>query len=166
MAVAVLHAPPGSRNLKTIDQDALIDTGMWANMIADGVWQRYEASGLLERLHSPASATGIGPVAGPGVRIGGGSAPYSWGRLWVRLVDRTTPNDPNPNYRPLQPMPVVVQLLHGRVSLPYPLLFGLGLGILDGHRLTREPVLPWTPQPPDAHDSGTEFGQEWFLATA
>ena len=95
MTTAVLHAPSGSLNQKATEQDALIDTGMWASTIADGTWQQYETDGLLERLSNPDPAVGIGPVAGPGIRIGGGTARYSWGRLWVRLVDRSTPGDPN-----------------------------------------------------------------------
>jgi len=159
---AVLRVPPPSIDRRTTEAEALIDTGMWVSMVDEGTWQQYRDDGFLELLHHP--ETGLDPVPGNPILIAGASVPYSWGRLWVQLVDRTPPNNPNPSYLPRRPMPVVVQLLHRRVALRYPVLFGLHLGIFEGNRLTREPTLPWTPQPRNNRDCGTEYGQEWFLS--
>ncbi len=163
---AELHAPPGSSNLGTRDDDALIDTGAWVSMVADGTWQEYERLGLIERLEHPTDGTGPCGWA----TIGGGRALYSWGRIWVRLLDPA--NDPlDPNYIPVHTMPVAVQLLHtppgtsNKPAVAFPILFGMNLGILTGTRLVCHPVRRWVAVPRDSHDCGTEIGQEWFLQT-
>jgi hypothetical protein len=164
VTTARLHAPLGSLNTTTRESDALIDTGIWVSAIASGVWEEYERVGLLERLPHPAS--GLDPVPGGGLILAGGRSAYSWGRLWVRLIDRHTPSDPNPRCLPESPMPIVVQLLHDAACrLPYPILFGFHLGILDGHRLARESVMGHD-NPVDRRDSGPRYGQEWHLETS
>lgn len=173
MTTAELHAPPGAPRVLTDEAAALIDTGAWCSIIADGTWQEYERAGLLERLAHPDPTIGTGPCGW--IAIGGGRSPFSWGRVWVRLLDDTL-DALDPGYLPEQPLPVVARLLHPKppddqlaapntgpaARLPIPVLFGMNLGILNGTRLRCESVLR-SADPHPAFDYGTAIGQQWFL---
>jgi hypothetical protein len=136
---------------------ALIDTGAWLSVVATDVWEEYERVGLLERLPLESG--------GHAASVGGRASGYLLGRMWVSLHDFQF-RQPT---RELPAVPVVAQLLTNReCKLPYPLVLGLHLGVLDGRKLTREVVpVPAGPLPPNqTTDCGAWFGQEWFLESA
>jgi hypothetical protein len=151
--LARIEAPPGRIGPVRV-LTALIDTGAWLSVIETDAWQRLELAGLLTRL----------PFEGRdrhSAAIGGKATDYQLGRLWISLHDIRLGR----RSHSLPAVPVVVQpLLNPDCRLPYPLVFGLHLGVLDGRRLTRRVVPPQ--QSPLSTDRGAFYGQEWHLETA
>ncbi len=155
---ARIESDPARRTKSVRTTTALVDTGAWISVVETAAWEDYERAGLLERL----------PLDGSAVRsaaVGGQASGYLLGRLWVSLYD----------FRFRQPtvslpaVTVVAQLLLNRnCSLPYPLILGLHLGVLDWRKLYREPVRPpGGPVPPhSSSDCGAWYGQEWYLESA
>ena len=132
---------------------AVLDTGAWVTAIEASAWQKYDEAGLIEHLPI-VEPDGMSPSF-----VGGATSAYRLGRLWIQLLD------PQPTKIAfLSAVPVVAQLLlNPGCRLPSPILLGLHLGVLDGRRLTREPVLP--APAPLASDRGSWFGQQWYLET-
>lgn len=158
MTTVNLVAEPGSRrtaNPRT--ENALIDTGAWVSVIDRPTWEMYEHDGLLERLEHPVH--GLSFDTGAGMQIVGAKSGFVFGKVWVRVLDADDPR------RSLPPVRVVAQLLLSRkLRLPTPIILGLHLGILDGRKLVREPVMGHDSPPAD--DCGARYGQAWRLETA
>jgi hypothetical protein len=153
--LARIEPVPGSPSRASRTTTALIDTGAWVSVIETQAWEDYERAGLLERLPL-LGGTGLS------ASVGGRASGYQLGRVWVSLHDFGLGRRPEV----LPAVPVVAQLLTNRqCSLPYPLVLGLHLGVLDGRRLVRELVpVPPGPRPPNTTtDCGAWYGQEWFL---
>jgi hypothetical protein len=156
-ALVRLQPPPG-RSGAIRGGTAYIDTGAWLSAIETQTWQDYERAGLLERL----------PLDGVNrklVSIGGRATDFQLGRIWLSLHDLRLNHPP----LSLPTVPVIVQLLlNSECRLPSPILLGLHLGILDGRKLTREPLHPFPgPIPPNhTSDVGAWYGQEWYLESA
>lgn len=138
--------------------EALLDTGMWVSVVEYPVWERYERAGLLERLEHPVH--GLSPDTGATTRIVGARSGYVFGKMWVRVSDADDPD------HELPVVPVVAQLLLSpAVRLPVPIILGLHLGVLDGRKLVREPVMGHD-DPVESADCGRRYGQVWRLETA
>jgi len=134
---------------------ALLDTGAWITAIETQTWQEYDREGFIEHhpLMNPQFAF-----------IGGNSTMYRLGRVWLRLFD-LLPGQINW----LPTVPVICQLLENKeCRLSAPILLGLHLGVLEGRRLTREPIPPLTTPIPlnRSSDVGAWYGQEWYLESA
>lgn len=52
------------------------------------------------------------------------------------------------------------------MRLPYPAIFGLHHGVLDGRRLWRAVVMNGSAGTYDRTDAGLRFGQQWYLEAA
>ncbi len=149
--------PPDFRDDKRTEARALIDTGAWVTVIERVLWERLDRLGLIEFLPPPAGVTL------PRTLIGGGRSEYRIGRVAVALLDRDGPNPP----RRLPASPVIAQLLlDPDVRLPYPVVFGMHHGVLDGRRLWREVVMGGNGGTYDRTDAGPHFGQQWYLEPA
>lgn len=152
VALARIEPAPGLNGSVCVET-ALIDTGAWVSVIETAEWEKYERLGLLERLP-------LEPGGGLAASVGGRASGYLLGRIWVSLHDFRIGAPP----RSLPAVPVVAQLLTNPLCvLPYPLIFGLHRGVLDGRKLTRE-VVPPRPSALQS-DRGPHFAQEWFLET-
>lgn len=137
---------------------ALIDTGAWISVIERDAWEEYEHAGLLVRLEHPTEGLTLTPTATG--HIVGHKTPYVFGKLWITVHDADKPPRPS-----LPCVPVIAQLLlKRRAKLPYPIILGLHLGVLDGRRLIRDPVMGYT-HPIVQTDCGARYGQEWYLET-
>jgi hypothetical protein len=152
---------PDPRNPRTdrrLECRAIIDTGAWLSVIEAATWRILERHGLIEFLDPPPEA----PPA-PRAVIGGARSPVRLGRVQVGLLDRDGPNPP----RRLTAVPVTAHLLQDPdARLPYPVIFGLNEGVLDGRRLWRDVVMGWGEAAYDRTDAGPRFGQQWYLETA
>lgn len=156
-ASARLEPPPGRRGVIRV-ATANVDTGAWISAIETQAWQNYERAGLLERLPFDGSEPRM-------ASIGGRATDYQLGRIWVSLHDLRRGQPPVS----LPTVPVIAQLLlNSACRLPSPILLGLHRGVLDGRRLTREPIPPQPGPIPTNHSSdvGAWYGQQWYLETA
>jgi hypothetical protein len=155
-ALAQLVSQTGGPN--SLPTRALIDTGAWISALETGTWLEYDRAGLIEHL----SQNDV-PLPSPAL-IGGHRSTYRLGRVWVRLVDLMPARV---NWLPA--ISVVAQVLENELCrLPAPFLLGLHGGVLEGRKLTREPI-PTMPGPiPPNHNSdcGAWYGQQWYLETA
>lgn len=153
-----VEPPPGSAAAPyPYPLPALIDTGAWISVIERDTWESLEGAGLLEWL----------PFETGGTRttgFGGSGFEYRIGRVWLGVVEFPGPNRPRgtPAEIVFPAVPVVAQMVSDPACrLPYPLVLGLHLGVLDGRILRRE-VVPAQPALL-ATDRGRQFGQEWYL---
>lgn len=151
---AQLHSP-GGRAVRPLTVPAMIDTGAWPSAVRFDEWREYDRAGLVEHLPFPDGRMEM--TAG----FAGSATGFRLGRLRVGLVDTWVGGSAT-----LPAVPVVAQLLlNPRITerqMPYPILLGLHLGVLDGRRLTREPVPP-APAAAPTTDVGCAYGQEWYL---
>ncbi len=155
MTTAVFGPDPADfRDDQRLRALAFIDTGAWVSVIQYDLWQRLDRLGLIEFLDPPAG------VPQPRAVIGGARSAVRLGRVFVGLLDRDGPNPP----RRLAAVPVVAHLLQDPdARLPYPVIFGLHNGVLDGRRVWRDVVMGWTAPTYDRTDAGPRFGQQWYL---
>lgn len=153
-----VEPPPGSAAAPyQYPLPALIDTGAWISVIERDTWEPLEGAGLLEWLPFQAGETRT-------TGFGGSGFEYRIGRVWLSVVEHLGPNRPRgtPVEVALPAVPVAAQMILDPDSrLPYPLVLGLHLGVLDGRELRRE-VMPARPAPLST-DRGRQFGQEWYL---
>ena len=116
---------------------ALIDTGTSISAIDKSTWERLEELGLIQTI--PMERRKVHAIS-----IGGHQTQYKLGRLWIGLLDYQPPprvRAPGVPFAFELPItPVIAQLLLEPVPLPYPIQFGLLYSVLDGRKLTREPV--------------------------
>jgi hypothetical protein len=144
-----------TRGKNSVPMRALLDTGAWISAIETETWQEYDRDGLIEHLPLMNAQSAL---------IAGYSTTYRLGRVWVRLLD---PLPTQVNWLPA--VPVMAQLLENEeCRLSAPILLGIHLGVLDGRRLTREPMPPLAgPIPPNhSSDVGAWYGQQWYLESA
>lgn len=155
MTTAVFGPDPADfRNDRRLEEDAVIDTGAWISVFTYDLWTRLHRQGLIEFLDPPPG------VPQPRAVIGGARSEVRLGRVWVGLLDRDGPNPP----RRLKAVPVTAHLLQDPdARLPYPVVFGLNQGVLDGRRLWREVVMGTNGPTYDRTDAGPRFGQQWYL---
>jgi hypothetical protein len=151
------EAPANPTAIRLVE-DALIDTGAWLSVIRRTLWEQLDGLGLIEHLQQSQSS---GPLP-----IGGVRSDYTLGRVWIGLLDEDNPP------RQMPAVPVIAMLLQNeKVKLPFPILFGLHRGVLDGRRLWREPRMGFDPTPASGlpysrTDAGPRYGQDWWLEDA
>ncbi len=142
--------------------DAIIDTGAWVSTVKKNAWEELEEQGVVEHLERR-DADGIS-IDGH-VLLGGRRLPFTFGRIWMAVLDRghSLPGVLPRRAARLPAVPVLCQLLQEEETvLKSPILLGLHRGVLDGRQLRRVPV-PVQPTPDDRYDVGPRFGQQWWL---
>lgn len=142
--------------------DALIDTGAWVSVVKKEVWEELEERGLVEHLERRAAD---GTVIDGATLIGGRRLAFTFGRIWMAVVERSVPLPGVLARRPnrLPAVPVLCQLLQeDETVLKRPILLGLHRGVLDGRQFRRVSV-PEQTTPHDRYDVGPRYGQQWWL---
>jgi hypothetical protein len=142
--------------------DAIVDTGAWVSVVKKGAWLELEEQGLVEHLERRAAD---GTVIDGMTNIGGRRLAFTFGRIWMAVVERSIPLPGVMARRPnrLPAVPVLCQLLQeDEKVLKRPILLGLHRGVFDGRQLRRVPV-PVQTTPHDRIDVGPRFGQQWWL---
>ena len=164
LATTVLFGPDPASRLRDdrLEKGALIDTGAWVSVVKKDTWEQLESSGLVDHLERRAADQS---VIGGTTSIGGQRLPFTFGRIWMAVIDTgvATPGVLPRRANRLPAVPVLCQLLQEEETvLKRPILLGLHRGVLDGRQLRRVPV-PLQVTPHERSDVGPRYGQQWWL---
>jgi len=162
LATVVLVGPERRTTHPRPELDAVIDTGAWVTVVKKEAWEELEELGLVEHLERRAED---GTPTDGVTNIGGRRLAFTFGRIWMAVVERGIPQPGVLARRPntLPAVPVLCQLLQeNETVLKMPVLLGLHRGVFDGRQFRRVPV-PVQATPHDRIDVGQRYGQQWWL---